>query len=134
MFKLLALLGSVSLLPALPAYGYAALPDNPIAFENCTAKVKVEAARLRSGPSLAAKILGVRLQDSPLYVVKVHGKWVQVILANGDSAYIAAYLLAFPAKEILEQWKRDRPSPSVGKKPKVKWATMNFRRAACFRS
>jgi SH3 domain-containing protein len=104
------------------------MPDNPIAFGNCTAKVKVDAARLRSGPSLDSKVLGVRVQDDPLFVTKVYGKWVQVALAAGDTAYIAAYLLAFPATEILEQWKRDNPSPSVGKKARVKWAKVDFRK------
>lgn len=134
MYKFLTVLGLVGLLSAWPAFGYATLPDNPIAFGNCTAKVKVGAARLRSGPSLDAKVLGIRLQDSPLYVTKVYGKWVQVVLPNGDSAYIAAYLLSFPANEILEQWKRENPSPSVGKKPKVKWAAMIYRRPTVFKS
>jgi hypothetical protein len=130
-FKYLAMLGLAGLLPALPAQGYASLPiplpENPIAFEKCTAVVKVDAARLRSGPSLESKILGVRLQDSPLYVSKVYGKWVQVVMASGDTAYMAAYLLTFPANEILEQYKRANPSPSLGKKAKVKWAKVNYR-------
>lgn len=104
------------------------MPDNPIAFGNCTAKVKVDAARLRSGPSLDSKVMGVRVQDDPLFVTKVYGKWVQVALNTGDTAYIAAYLLTFPANEILEHWKRENPSPSVGKKAKVKWAKVNFRK------
>lgn len=111
----------------LTGHGYATMPDNPIAFSNCTAKVKVDAARLRSGPSLDSKILGVRLQDDPLRVTKVFGKWVQVALAEGDTAYMAAYLLAFPANEILEQWKRESPPATVGKKARVKWA-VNFRK------
>jgi hypothetical protein len=110
------------------AHAFGTMPDNPIAFGNCTAKVKVDAARLRSGPSLDSKVLGVRVQDDPLFVTKVYGKWVQVALAAGDTAYIAAYLLTFPANEILEQWKRVNPSPSVGKKAKVKWAKVNFRK------
>lgn len=128
MRKFLAVLGLAGLLPALPLHAYGSLPDNPIAFGNCTAKVKVDAARLRSGPSLESKILGVRLQESPLFVTKVYGKWVQVTLATGDTAYVAAYLLSFPANEILEQWKRDNPSPSVGKKAKVKWASVTYRK------
>ena len=126
MLKLLACLGFLGLTPAV-GHAFATLPDNPIAFSNCTAKVKVDAARLRSGPSLDAKILGVRVQDDSLFVTKVYGKWVQVVLAEGDTAYIAAYLLAFPANEILEQWKRENPSPSVGKKAKTKWA-VHFRK------
>lgn len=128
MRKLLAALGLAGLLPALPTHAYGSLPDNPIAFEKCTAKVKVDAARLRSGPSLDAKILGVRLQETPLYVTKIFGKWVQVALATGDTAYVAAYLLTFPATEILEQWKRDNPSPTVGKKARVKWASLTYRK------
>lgn len=104
------------------------MPDNPIAFSNCTAKVKVDVARLRSGPSLDAKILGVKMQDEALHVTKVYGKWVQVALDRGDTAYIAAYLLAFPANEILEQWKRETPAPTVGKKARVKWARVNIRK------
>jgi hypothetical protein len=125
--KLLLCLGFLGLAP-ITGHGYATMPDNPIAFSNCTAKVKVDAARLRSSPSLDAKILGVRLQDDPLRVTKVYGKWVQVALAEGDTAYIAAYLLAFPANEILEQWKRESPPATVGKKAKVKWAQVNFRK------
>ncbi len=113
---------------------YGTLPDNPIAFSNCTAKVKVDAARLRSGPSLNAPILGVRVQDSPIFVTKVVGKWVQVMTDDGESAFMAAYLLAFPAEEMLEQWKKDAPSPSVGKKAKVKWAQVNFRKYPSGRS
>jgi hypothetical protein len=36
--------------------------------------------------------------------------------------------LSFPASEILEQWKKDNPSPTVGKKAKVKWANAIFRK------
>jgi hypothetical protein len=115
-------------LSPLAPHAFTALPDNPIAVANCTAKVKVDAARVRSGPSLDSRILGVRIQDEPLYVTKVEGKWAQVILPDGDSAYMATYLLAFPANEILEQWKRETPSPSVGKKARVKWAKVNFRK------
>jgi hypothetical protein len=106
--KRLTCLGLLGL--ALPgeSFGYATFPDNPIAIGNCTAKVKVTAARLRSGPSLDAKILGVRL--------------------SGDTAYMAAYLLSFPYNEILEQWKRETPAPTVGKKAKVKWASVNYRK------
>lgn len=104
------------------------LPDNPIAMPNCTAKVKVDIARIRSGPSLDAKIVGVRKHDEPLRVIKVVGKWVQVETSEGDTAYMAAYLLSFPASELLEQWKRESPAPSVGKKAKVKWAAVNLRK------
>src|SRR3954464_3237300 len=89
--KLLACLGILGIAPASASYAYAALPDNPIAFENCTAKVKVSAARLRAGPSLEARVLGLRSQDNPLYVTKICGKWVQVALTSGDTAYVAAY-------------------------------------------
>jgi hypothetical protein len=105
----------------------ASLPDNPVAFGNCTAKVKVDIARLRSGPSLDAPILGTRKQDEALHVLKVVGKWVQVETASGDTAYMAAYLLHFDASEILEQWKKESPAPSVGKKAKVKWAAVRLR-------
>jgi SH3 domain-containing protein len=128
--KLLVCLGILGLAPMLTgaAHAFGTMPDNPIAFGNCTAKVKVDAARLRSGPSLDSKVLGVRVQDDPLFVTKVYGKWVQVEMTPGDTAYIAAYLLSFPANEILEQWKRENPSPSVGKKAKVKWAKVHFRK------
>jgi hypothetical protein len=109
------------------SHALATLPDNPIAIGNCTATVKVDAARLRSAPSLDSKVLGMRVQSDSLYVTKVVGKWVQVVLPSGDTAYIAAYLLSFPPNEVLEQWKRDNPSPSVGKKAKTKWA-VHFRR------
>lgn len=130
MRKLLVCLGILGLTPVLTraAHAFGPMPDNPIAFGNCTAKVKVDAARLRSGPSLESRVMGVRVQDDPLFVTKVYGKWVQVALTTGDTAYIAAYLLSFPANEILEQWKRDNPSPSVGKKARVKWAKVNFRK------
>ncbi len=127
MHKLLALVGMVGLLPTLSVHAYGTLPDNPIAFENCTAKVKVDVARLRSGPSLDSKILGVKMQDSPLFVNKICGKWVQVTLASGDTAYMAAYLLTFPADEILEKYKRASPTPALGKKARVKWAHVNYR-------
>ena len=127
MRKLLVYLGFLGLAP-VAAHAFADMPDNPIAFGNCHAKVKVDAARLRSAPSLDSKVLGVRVQDDSLYVSKVFGKWVQVVEASGDTAYMAAFLLMFPANEILEQWKRENPSPSVGKKAKVKWAKVDFRK------
>ncbi|MEO7425577.1 MAG: SH3 domain-containing protein [Fibrobacteria bacterium] len=127
MQKLLLCLGLLGAPQAIHAY--ASMPDNPIAFNNCTAKVKVDAARLRTAPSLDAKVMGVRVQDESLHVTKVYGKWAQVALAEGGTAYIAAYLLAFPAgSEILEQWKRESPPATVGKKAKVKWARVNFRK------
>jgi hypothetical protein len=124
--QLLLCLGLLGAAPAA-AQVIASLPDNPIAFSHCTARVKVDVARLRSGPSLDARILGVRKQDEPLHVLKVVGKWVQVE-SDGDTAYMAAYLLSFPASEILEQWKRESPAPAVGKKAKVKWASVRFRK------
>jgi hypothetical protein len=124
--KLLICLGLLGLAP-VASHALVVLPDNPIAIGNCTATVKVDAARLRSAPSLDAKVLGIRLQSDSLYVTKVIGKWVQVVLPSGDTAYIAAYLLSFPPNELLEQWKRDNPSPSVGKKAKTKWAA-HFRK------
>jgi hypothetical protein len=126
--KLLACLGLMGLLPSAPIFAYGSLPENPIAFSNCTAKVKVTAARLRTGPSLESSVLGVRKQDQTVFVTKVCGKWVQVALESGDTAYVAAYLLSFPYAELLEQWKKDSPAPRVGKKAKVKWASANFRR------
>jgi hypothetical protein len=48
--------------------------------------------------------------------------------ASGDTAYMAAYLLSFPAGDLLEQWKRESPPPTVGKKAKVKWAKVHFRK------
>jgi hypothetical protein len=104
------------------------IPENSSAFANCTARVKVDAARLRSGPSLDAPVLGLRLLDESVYVLKVEGKWVQVVLPDGTSGYMASYLLAFPYHDLLEQWKRETPSPSVGKKAKVKWASVNLRK------
>jgi hypothetical protein len=104
------------------------LPENTVAFSNCNAKVKVTAARLRSEPSLEASVIGVRTMDQSVFVTKVCGKWVQVALETGDTAYVAAYLLAFPYAELLEQWKRETPVKSVGKKARVKWAAVNFRR------
>lgn len=129
--KLLALIGLLGLGLEVQAFAYTPLPENPSAFSNCTAKVKVSAARLRSGPSLDASIKGLRLQDESIYVTRVQGKWVQVITSNGptsDTGYMAAYLLTFPYHELLEQWKRETPSPSVGKKAKVKWAALNLRK------
>lgn len=127
MRQLLLCLGLLGAAPAA-AQVIASLPDNPIAFGNCTAHVKVDAARLRSGPSLESKVIGVRKQDETLHVLKVVGKWVQVETASGDTAYMAAYLLAFPAGDLLEQWKRESPAPTVGKKAKVKWAQVQFRK------
>ena len=126
MHKLLVCLGLLSSSP-VAIHALTTMPDNPIAFSNCTAKVKVDAARLRSGPSLDSKVLGVRKQDEPMRVTKVYGKWVQVVTPESDTAFMAAYLLAFPANEILEQWKRETPPQTVGKKAKVKWAQVNFR-------
>lgn len=126
--KLLALLILMAMAPSAGAFAYLPLPENPAAFSNCTAKVKVSAARLRAGPSLDARVLGIRHQDEAVFVNKVHGKWVQVALPDGDTAYMAAYLLAFPYHDLLEQWKRETPSPSVGKKAKVKWASLRFRK------
>jgi hypothetical protein len=127
--KLLLCLGILGAAQAAnTTFASLSLPDNPIAVGNCTAKVKVDAARLRSGPSLESKVVGVRVQDEPLHVIKVVGKWVQVETVSGDTAYMAAYLLSFPANELLEQWKRDNPSPSVGKKARVKWAAVHFRK------
>src|SRR5690606_37647212 len=129
MQKLLIFLVFSGLVPPA-SQGFTAIPDNPIAVANCIAKVKVDAARVRAAPSLDSPILGVRSQDEALYVAKVEGKWAQVVLPEGDSVYMAAYLLAFPANEILEQWKRETPSPSVGKKARVKLAQVNRWRPA----
>ena len=127
--KLLALIGLLAIGPEVQAYAsYSSLPENPSAFSNCTARVKVTAARLRSGPSLDASVLGLRYQDEAMYVIRVHGKWVQVVTQDADTAYVAAYLLTFPYHEMLEQWKKETPSPSVGKKAKVKWAAANYRK------
>lgn len=126
MQKVLVCLGFLGLAP-LAGRALATLPDNPIAVGHCTATVKVDVARMRSGPSLQARILGVKVQDESLFVTKVVGKWVQVVPAEGDTAYVAAYLLAFPPNVILEQWKRGAPPARVGKKAKVKWA-VNFRK------
>ena len=105
------------------------IPENPNAMEQCLAHVRVDAARLREAPSLDAAISGVRLYDQPLYVARLQGKWAQVILEEGDTAYIAAYLLAFNWQNMLEQWKKGSPpAPTVGKKAKVKWAKANFRK------
>ena len=110
------------------------LPENPLAFGNCTATVRVNAARLRAGPSLSAPVLGLRLQEDSLFVLKVEGKWARVVTPQAlsgnaaDTAYMAAYLLAFPYRELLEQWKRAAPQPSVGRKNRVKWAFLDFRK------
>lgn len=131
MRKLLLCLGILGSAHAADnSFASLSLPDNPIAMGNCIAKVKVDLARVRSGPSLDARIVGVRKLDEPLHVIKVVGKWVQVETAAGDTAFMAAYLLSFPASELLEQWKRENPSPtpSIGKKAKVKWAAVNFRK------
>jgi hypothetical protein len=125
--QLLLCLGLLAAAPAA-AQVFASLPDNPIAFGNCNAKVKVDFARMRSGPSLDAKVLGIRKQDESLHVLKVMGKWVQVETSAGDTAYMAAYLLSFPAGDLLEQWKRESPPPTVGKKARVKWAKVQFRK------
>jgi hypothetical protein len=126
--QLLICLGLLGAAPA-SAQVFASLPDNPVAFGNCTARVKVDAARLRAGPSLKARILGLHGQDEPMHALKVVGKWVQVETASGDTGYVAAYLLAFPVSEILEQWKKEGPPPpALGKKARVKWAAVNFRR------
>jgi Bacterial SH3 domain len=124
------LLFCLGLLAAAPAAAqvFASLPDNPVAFGNCNARVKVDYARMRSGPSLDAKVLGIRKQDESLHVLKVVGKWVQVETSLGDTAYMAAYLLSFPAGDLLEQWKRESPPPTVGKKARVKWAKVQFRK------
>lgn len=125
LLAILAILGGCRTEPAaLPV----PVPENPSAFGNCTAKVKVDVARLRSGPSLDSRIVGTRLQDDALFVLRVQGKWVLVVTASGDTAYMAAYLLSFPVHDMLEQWKRENPSPSVGKKAKVKWAAAGFRK------
>lgn len=126
MRKLLPFIGLLAFEPA--AHAYSPLPGNVSAFGNCSATVKVNAARLRLEPSLDARIVGVRLQDEAVYVTRVQGKWVQVVTASGDTAYMAAYLLTFPYHDLLEQWKRETPSPSVGKKARVKWARVDFRK------
>lgn len=126
MLKWLSFIGLLAIGQA--AHAFLPLPGNASAFGNCTATVKVNAARLRQEPSLDARILGVRLQDEAVFVTRVMGKWVQVVTASGDTAYMAAYLLAFPYHDLLEQWKRETPSPSVGKKAKVKWAKAHFRK------
>lgn len=128
MRKVLAILGLMSGCWTAQASASIPLPENTSAFGNCTAKVKVDVARLRAGPSLSSRIVGTRLHDETLFVVRVQGKWVQVVTASGDTAYMAAYLLAFPYHDLLEQWKRETPSPSVGKKARVKWAAVDFRK------
>lgn len=128
MRNFLACLTLIAAIPASQTFAYGSLPESPVvAFSNCTAKVKVSVARLRSGPSLESQVLGVVKMDEPLFVSKVCGKWVQVALESGDTAYVAAYLLSFPYAELLEQWKKDTPPPTVGKKARVKWAAVNFR-------
>jgi hypothetical protein len=121
-------MGLLTIGQAAFAFSFSPLPENSSAFGNCTATVKVNAARLRLEPSLDARVVGIKLQEEAVYVTRVLGKWVQVVTAAGDSAYMAAYLLNFPFHDLLEQWKRETPSPSVGKKAKVKWAKVNFRK------
>ncbi len=98
----------------------AMLPDNPNAIDHCLAKIRVESARLRQGPSLQAPIVGTKNLDQPVFVQQIVGKWARVQLEDGSEAYVAAYLLAFSWHELLEQWKKDTPRPTVGKKAKVK--------------
>ncbi len=107
--------------------GDTSLPDNPNAIDHCLAKVRVDAANLREGPSLIAPIKGTRLLDEALFVRKMMGKWAQVVTEEGDTAYIAAYLLTFSWHDLLDQWKKGSPPPTVGKKAKVKWASVNVR-------
>jgi hypothetical protein len=126
--KWLSFIGLATLAQAAQAFAFLPLPENASAFGNCTATVKVSAARLRQEPSLESRIVGVKLQEEAVYVTRVQGKWVQVVTGSGDTAYMAAYLLNFPYHDLLEQWKRETPSPSVGKKAKVKWARVNFRK------
>jgi len=126
--KWLSFIGLLVVGQANQAHAFLPLPENASAFGNCTATVKVSAARLRQEPSLESRIIAVKHQEEPVYVTRVHGKWVQVVTASGDTAYMAAYLLNFPYHDLLEQWKRETPSPSVGKKAKVKWAQVNFRK------
>lgn len=107
--------------------GDTTLPDNPNAIDHCLAKVRVDAANLRESPSLTAPIKGVRLLDESLFVRKMRGKWAQVVTEQGDTAYVAAYLLTFSWHDLLDQWKKGSPPPTVGKKAKVKWASVNVR-------
>jgi hypothetical protein len=97
------------------------LPGNPNAIDQCLAKVRVGSARLRASPSLSSEIVGMRSLEQPLFVRKVVGKWAMVALENGDTAYVAAYLLTFSWQDLLEQWKKTAPQPTVGKKAKLKW-------------
>jgi hypothetical protein len=128
--RLFAFLGvfALGLLTEARAVSLPYVPENSSAFANCTASVKVDAARLRAAPTLDAPILGLRLLDETVYVLKVEGRWVQAVLPDGTTGYMAAYLLSFPYHDLLEQWKRETPSPSVGKKARVKWASVNLRR------
>jgi hypothetical protein len=103
------------------------LPENPNAIDHCLAKVRVDAARLRESPSLTSQITGVRGKEEPVYVQRVMGKWAQVVLEDGDTAYIANYLLAFSWHEMLDQWKKSAAPPTVGKKARVKWANVDLR-------
>lgn len=130
MLRLFAFLGvlALGLFTEARALNLPYIPENSSAFANCTAKVKVDAARLRAAPSLDAPVLGLRLLDETVYVLKVEGRWVQAVLPDGTTGYLAAYLLTFPYHDLLEQWKRETPSPSVGKKARVKWASVNLRR------
>jgi hypothetical protein len=110
------------------AYSESDLPENPVAFAQCQARVRVETARIREAPSLRSPIKELRHREELLFVSGIDGKWAQIVLESGDTAYVAAYLLAFPYHEILDHWKRQAPQPSVGKKAKVKWAQVNFRK------
>ena len=112
----------------------AELPDNPLAIAHCEAMVRIDAARLRALPSLSAPILGLKRREENVVVSKVMGKWVQVVTESRDTAFMAAYLLSFPSRELLEQWKRAVPQPSLGKKARVKWASLNFRKYPSKRS
>lgn len=106
------------------------LPENPMAFAGCTAQVNVDAARLRRAPSVVAQILGLRFSHDKLKVTRVlEGKWAAVEFEGGE-AYLAAYLLDFPRQEFLDQWKKEGPttSPALGKRARVKWASLPFRR------
>jgi hypothetical protein len=103
------------------------LPNNPHAIDHCLAKVRVTSARLRESPSLGAAIIGSRQIDQPVFVEEVLGKWARIQLEDGTSAYIATYLLAFSWQDLLDQWKKGAPKPTVGKKAKVKWAKVLLR-------
>lgn|GEM_PF-6245448 len=104
-------------------YGDDVLPSNPNAYDHCRAKVIVSSAHLRSSPSLKAEIRGTLVLNDTLFVQKVRGKWAQLSMDKGETVFIAAYLLEFSWQDLLEQWKKDAPQPTVGKKPKVKWAS-----------